>query len=64
MYVKRRPDEGQIERDVLSCRRSVAGESCEYVGGIVSSDGRSMLAVKVDFRKRKSSTMRLVRDGY
>lgn len=63
VYVKSRPEEGQTQRDVLSCRRSVAGELCKCVGGIVSSVGRSKLAVTVNFRKRKSSTMRLARHG-
>jgi hypothetical protein len=64
VYVKSRPDEGQTKRDVLSCRRSVAGERCECVRGIVSSVGRSKLPVTVNFRKRKSSTIRLTCDGY
>jgi hypothetical protein len=63
VYVKSRPDKGQDERSVLSCRRSVAGEPWECVGGIVSSVARSKLAVTVNFRKRKPNTMRLARDG-
>jgi hypothetical protein len=50
-------------KDVLSCKQLVAGEPSESVGGIVSSVGRSQLAVAVNFRKQNSSPIRLVRDG-
>lgn len=63
LYVKSRVDDGENEKDVLSCRQSVARKPSECAGSIVSVVGRSKLALTVDSRERKPSTMRVVGDG-